>query len=67
VLRYFIEAFDDFTLVCETLKVHTNGELMVRVPDEYGAALRPNDIYYGNRGGAGAVLGEVAGNRQPPS
>jgi hypothetical protein len=67
VLRYFIEAIDDLTLVCDTLKVHTNGELMVRVPDEYGSALRPNDIYYGNRSSAGAVLGDTAGNRQPPS
>jgi hypothetical protein len=49
--------------VLETLKVHTNGELMVRVPDEYGAALRPNDIYYNNWSAASAVLGEPSAGR----
>jgi hypothetical protein len=63
VLRYFIEAVDDPKVVRETLKVHSNGELLVRVPDEYGAMLRPNDIYYGNRSTTGAVLGEPSGGR----
>lgn len=63
MLRYFIEAVDDPNLVREALKVHTNGELMVRVPDAYGAALQPNDIYYGNRSATGSVLGQVTGGR----
>jgi hypothetical protein len=54
--RYFIENFDDPESVCNILRVHTNGELLVVVPDKYGNPL-PNAIYYGNRSVAGAAYG----------
>ena len=46
--RYFMEGRDDAQTVLSTLRVHTNGELMVKVPNEHGTLL-PNDIYYDNR------------------
>jgi len=46
--RYFMEGPDDAQTVLGTLRVHTNGELMIRVPNEHGNLL-PNDIYYDNR------------------
>jgi hypothetical protein len=59
IFRYYVEAVDDPVTVRQVLKVHTNGELMVAVPDEYGHIMA-NDIYYGNRSEAAAVLGGVA-------
>jgi hypothetical protein len=59
LFRYIIEQFDDIEAIKDTLRVHTNGELMVRVPDEFGA-LMPNVIYYENRSVAGSALGHVA-------
>lgn len=59
VFRYFIEALDDPVTVRQVLRVHTNGELMVVVPDEYGHIM-PNEIYYSNRSTAAAVLGGIA-------
>jgi len=43
--RYYVDARDDLRAVTETLRSHTNGELMVRVPGEYGG-VEPNDIHY---------------------
>jgi hypothetical protein len=57
--RYFIEAPDDPATIGQTLRVHTNGELIVRVPDEYGH-LMPNDIYYDNRSAAAQGMGSAA-------
>jgi hypothetical protein len=59
VFRYFIEHFDEYETIKNTLRVHTNGELMVRVPNEFGH-LMPNDIYYGNRSEAASTLGKAA-------
>jgi hypothetical protein len=59
VFRYFIEEFDDATTAREMLQVHTNGELLIRVPNSAGFP-RENDIYYGNRTEAAAVLGKAA-------
>jgi hypothetical protein len=58
VFRYFIEHFDDLVAVKNTLRVHTNGELMVQVPDGFGN-LQTNDMYYGNRSVAASTLGAV--------
>ena len=57
--RYFIEAPDDPATIAQTLRVHTKGELIVRVPDEYGH-LMPNDIYYDNRSAAAQGMGSAA-------
>jgi hypothetical protein len=55
--RYFIESADDMTTMKNTLRVHTNCELLVLVPD--GAhKLLTNDMYYGNRSMTATVLGE---------
>jgi hypothetical protein len=48
IFRYYVDARDDLRAVTETLRSHTNGELMVRVPGGYGDVL-PNDIHYVNR------------------
>jgi len=48
VFRYIIEQADEAQTMINTLRVHTNGELMVRVPNAYGQ-LMPNEIYYTNR------------------
>ena len=61
VFRYFIEMFDDPDTIRNTLRVHTNGELMVRVPDAYGH-LQENDIYYSNRSATATTLGKTAPN-----
>jgi hypothetical protein len=59
VFRYFVEAVDDPVTIRQEFRVHTNGELLVVVPDEYGHIM-PNEIYYGNRSTAAAVLGGIA-------
>jgi hypothetical protein len=64
IFRYYIEQVDDVETVLNTLRVHSNGELLVRVPNEYGQLL-PNEIYYGNRSATAAGLGNPAPN--PPS
>jgi len=46
--RYYVDARDDLRAVTQTLRSHTNGELLVRVPGEYGDVM-PNDIHYVNR------------------
>ena len=46
--RYYIDGKDDLRAAGEILRAHSNGELMVRVPDDYGHVV-PNDIYYVNR------------------
>jgi len=46
--RYYVDAHDDLRAVTQILRSHTNGELMVRVPGEYGHVM-PNDIHYVNR------------------
>jgi hypothetical protein len=46
--RYYFDGKDDLRAAGEILRVHSNGELMVRVPDDYGHVV-PNDIYYVNR------------------
>lgn len=61
VFRYFIEQQDAPATIVNTLKVHTNGELMVSVPNDFGQA-QPNDIYYSNRSIVGAGLGDPAPN-----
>lgn len=61
--RYFMEGWDDAQTILGTLRVHTNGELMVKVPNEHGTLL-PNDIYYDNRT-ATPGLGEPAPNVRP--
>jgi hypothetical protein len=53
LFRYFIEQPDDPQTMLDNMRVHTNGELMVRVPNSYGQLL-PNDIYYANRSAASA-------------
>lgn len=59
--RYFLEQTDDPGTMLSTLRVDTNGELLVRVPNAYGQ-LMPNDIYYGNRSTTAPGLGEPAPN-----
>lgn len=59
--RYFLEQPDDMQAILSTLRVHTNGELLVRVPNQYGQLL-PNEIYYGNRSSAAPGLGDPAPN-----
>ena len=59
VFRYYVEALDDPATVRDTLRVHTNGELMVRVPDEYGHIVA-NEIYYSNRSTSATVMGNPA-------
>jgi hypothetical protein len=61
LFRYFIEQADDPEAILTTLRVHTNGELLVRVPNEYGQLL-PNEIYYGNRSTTAPGLGDLAPN-----
>jgi hypothetical protein len=57
--RYFIEHLDDLQSVEDTLRVHTNGELMIQIPDGFGG-LQRNDIFYGNSSVAATVLGGEA-------
>jgi hypothetical protein len=57
--RYFIENVDDHAAMINTLRVHSNGELLIRVPDGT-SQLWPNDIHYGSRSVAAAALGEEA-------
>ena len=57
--RYFIENIDGLATMISTLRVHTNGELLIRVPDG-SSQLWPNDIHYGSRSVAAAALGEEA-------
>jgi hypothetical protein len=59
VFRYFIEEFDDATTARQMLQVHTNGNLLIRVPNDAGVPMH-NDIYYGNRTEAAAALGKAA-------
>lgn len=59
--RYMIEHKDDVTSLLSTLRVHTNGELMVRVPNAVGR-LEPNDIYYRNRSSFAPGVGDPAPN-----
>jgi hypothetical protein len=59
VFRYIIEQLDDPASVKNMFRVHTTGELMVEIPDNFGHIM-PNDIYYGNRSEAAAALGSVA-------
>ena len=59
VFRYFIEQVDEPTTMLNTLRVHTNGELMVRVANDFGQIMS-NDIYYANRSVAASVLGKPA-------
>jgi hypothetical protein len=61
LLRYYIEQDDDPVAMVSTLLVHTNGELMVRVPMEYGH-LAPNDIYYRNGSRFAPGVGDPAPN-----
>jgi hypothetical protein len=61
VFRYFIEQQDDAQMILSTLKVHTNGELMVTVPNGFGQP-QPNDIYYSNRSTTAPGLGEPSPN-----
>ncbi len=46
--RYYVDPREDLRVVGDLFRVHTNGELMVRVPDDYGRIV-PNDIYFVNR------------------
>jgi hypothetical protein len=46
--RYYVDPHDDPRAIGDLFRVHTNGELMVRVPDDYGRIV-PNDIYFVNR------------------
>ncbi|MGH2346317.1 MAG: hypothetical protein ACRDG4_13915 [Chloroflexota bacterium] len=46
--RYYVDRHEDLRAAGELFRVHSNGELMVRVPDDYGRIV-PNDIYYVNR------------------
>jgi hypothetical protein len=46
--RYYFDGKDDLRAAGAILRAHSNGELMVRVPDDYGHVI-PNDIYYVNR------------------
>jgi hypothetical protein len=46
--RYYVDPREDPRVVGNLFRVHTNGELMVRVPDDYGRIV-PNDIYFVNR------------------
>jgi hypothetical protein len=46
--RYYFDGKDDLRAAGSILFAHSNGELMVRVPDDYGRIV-PNDIYYVNR------------------
>jgi hypothetical protein len=46
--RYYFDGKDDLRSAGGILRAHSNGELMVRVPDDYGHVV-PNDIYYVNR------------------
>jgi hypothetical protein len=48
VFRYFVDQPDTPEAMVSNLRVHSNGELMVRVPNEFGQ-LMPNEIYYVNR------------------
>jgi hypothetical protein len=57
--RYFIEQLDDLRTMEGTLRVHTNGELLIQIPDGYGG-LQRNDIFYGNSSVAATVLGSEA-------
>lgn len=57
--RYFFEQIDDEATMMSILRVHTNGELMVRVPNEFGQPMA-NDIYYGNRSTSAPGLGDPA-------
>ncbi|MDB5059546.1 MAG: hypothetical protein JWO59_3018 [Chloroflexi bacterium] len=59
LFRYFLEHVDDLETIENTLHVHTNGELMIRIPNAFGH-LMPNDIYYGNRSASASTLGKVA-------
>jgi hypothetical protein len=59
--RYIIEHKDELTSLLSTLRVHTNGELMVRVPNAVGR-LEPNDIYYRNRSSFAPGVGDPAPN-----
>jgi hypothetical protein len=61
IFRYFLEQTDDTEAILGTLRVHSNGELLVRVPNEYGQLL-PNEIYYGNRSTTAPGLGDPAPN-----
>lgn len=54
--RYYFDLKDDLRAAGGILRAHSNGELMVRVPDDYGHVV-PNEIYYVNRiGGAPGML-----------
>ncbi len=46
--RYYFDGKDDLRPAGAILRAHSNGELLVRVPDDYGHVV-PNDIYYVNR------------------
>jgi hypothetical protein len=61
LFRYLLEQVDDTQAILSTLRVHTNGELLVRVPNEHGQLL-PNEIYYGNRSATAPGLGDPAPN-----
>jgi hypothetical protein len=61
LLRYYIEQEDEPAAMERTLRVHTNGELMVRVPGEFGR-LAPNDIYYRNASRFAPGVGDPAPN-----
>lgn len=53
---YFVEQQDDPRTILNTFRVHTNGELLVRIPNEHGQ-LMPNEIYYVNRSSSSAAFG----------
>jgi len=57
--RYFIETVDDLAVMKSTLRVHTNGELLVTVPDG-PLQVMPNDIHYGSRSVEASAFGEPA-------
>lgn len=59
--RYMIEHKDEMASMLSTLRVHTNGEMMVRVPNAVGR-LEPNDIYYRNRSSFAPGVGDPAPN-----
>ena len=46
--RYYVDPREDPRTVADLFRVHSNGELMVRVRDDYGRIV-PNDIYFVNR------------------
>ena len=43
--RYYFDDKDDLRGAVPILRAHSNGELMVRVPDQYGRVMA-NDIHY---------------------